>query len=67
MTMAAMRASNHVRLPQLRADADRHRLLTGVLVGGAWDLAGVHESHDAVLKSPDCPHATVELLEHKVS
>ena len=59
--MAAVRARHAVVRPERGREADRHRLLSGIEVRRAVDLAAEEEALHAILEAADEEHPPVQL------
>jgi hypothetical protein len=63
VAVTAMGGADHVAVPQMRADARRHRLLAGVEMQEARQSSGRHQLRELLLEEPDHPHAPVGVAE----
>ena len=61
VAVAAMGAGDGVAVVEMHADADARRLLAGVEMHEARDVAGRELVVDGVLELPDRPHPAVSL------
>ena len=63
MSVAAVCRGDHVGGPELGADADGGRLLSGVEMDEAGNLAASEFVVDAILETPDRSHAAIAVEE----